>query len=236
MRFNAVALDYDGTLATDGKVDAPTLAALSRVREAGLKLLMVTGRELDDLHGTFDHVDMFDRIVAENGALLYRPQGKEATALAPPPPAAFVEALKARGVSRISVGSVIIATWEPHESVVLQTIRDFGLELEVIFNKGAVMVLPSGINKGTGLRAALRGLDISESATVGAGDAENDHSLLNLCGIFGAVANAIPSLKERADLVMSRDHGAGVVELIDQLLAGDLDTLVSKRTPGKATG
>ena len=38
--------------------------------------------------------------------------------------------------------------------VVLATIRDLGLELHVIFNRDAVMVLPSGINKGTGLRAA----------------------------------------------------------------------------------
>src|SRR5262249_21154721 len=40
------------------------------------------------------------------------------------------------------------------------------------------------------------------------------------CGV--AVANALPMLKEGADFVTRQDHGAGVVELIDQLLADDL--------------
>src|SRR5262249_6663880 len=161
--------------------------------------------------------------VAENGALLYRPAENALTLLAHAPPPAFVEALRARGVGPISVGAVIVATWEPHQMVVLQTIRDQGLELEVIFNKGAVMILPSGVNKATGLLAALKDLGLPASAVVGAGDAENDHSFLNLCGLFAAVANAIPSLKERADLVMSKDHGAGVIELVDELLSGRLD-------------
>jgi len=236
MRYKALALDYDGTLATHGKVDDATIAALSRARAAGLLLLMVTGREIDDLHATFEHVQMFDRIVAENGALLYRPADKQATPLAHPPPPAFIEALKAKGVGPISVGAVIVATWEPYESIVLQTIRELGLELEVIFNKGAVMVLPSGINKGTGLKAALKELGLWPSGVVGAGDAENDHSLLNISGVFAAVANAIPSLKERADLVTQGDHGAGVIELIDRLLAGDLDNIVLKRTPEGPVG
>jgi hypothetical protein len=33
------------------------------------------------------------------------------------------------------------------ETTVLETIRDLGLELQVIFHKGAVMVLPTGANK-----------------------------------------------------------------------------------------
>jgi hypothetical protein len=53
-----------------------------------------------------------------------------------------------RGVGPISVGRVIVATWEPHENTVLKTIRDCGLELQVIFNKGAVMVLPAGHQQG----------------------------------------------------------------------------------------
>ena len=61
----------------------------------------------------------------------------------------------------MSTGRVIVATWEPHETIVLETIRDLGLELQVIFNKGAVMVLPAGVNKATGLAAALEQLGLS---------------------------------------------------------------------------
>jgi HAD superfamily hydrolase (TIGR01484 family) len=87
---------------------------------------------------------------------------------------------------------VIVATWTPHEQVVLDTIRALGLELQVIFNKGAVMVLPSGVNKAFGLRAALAELALSAHNTVAIGDAENDHALLAECELGVAVDNALP--------------------------------------------
>ncbi len=222
-RFKALATDYDGTLADDGKVSKDTLAALRRAKKAGRKLLLVTGRELEDLMRTFAEVDVFDIIVAENGALLYTPcpRPPRERPLATPPPPEFAQTLIERGVGPISSGRIIVATWEPHQQVVLDTIRQMGLELEVIFNKGAVMVLPSGVNKATGLRAALVDLGIDPKDVVGVGDAENAHSLLAACGLGVAVANAVPALKKRADLVMLQPRGAGVVELIDQMLATD---------------
>src|SRR5205823_4267005 len=97
----------------------------------------------------------------------------------------------------LSVGQVIVATWHPHEQAVLDTIRDLGLELQVVFNKGAVMILPSGVNKATGLLAALNSLGLSPHNAVAIGDAENDHALLAACECGVAVANALPSVKER---------------------------------------
>ena len=108
------------------------------------------------------------------------------------PPARFVEALRARGVQPLSVGSCIVATWRPNEQVVLDVIRELGLDLHVTFNKGAVMVLPAGVNKGTGLRAALTELGLSTHNVVGVGDAENDHAFLSVCECSIAVANALP--------------------------------------------
>src|ERR1700736_6118180 len=100
-----------------------------------------------------------------------------------------------------------------------------GLELQVIFNKDAVMILPSGINKGTGVKAALDELGLSTHNTVGVGDAENDHAFLGICECSVAVGNALPALKERADVVTGHTHGAGVEEIIEQLLADDLRSL-----------
>lgn len=222
MRYLALAADYDGTLAHHGKVSPATVAGLKRLKESGRKLLMVTGRELPDLFSTFEHAELFDRIVAENGALLYNPATKEETVLAEPPPAQFVEMLYARGVARISVGRVIVATWEPHQKEVLETIQDLGLEKQVIFNKGAVMVLPSGINKATGLTAGLLQLGLSPHNCVAIGDAENDHTFLaaSECGV--AVSNALQALKDRADLLTVGDHGQGVEELINKLIVDDL--------------
>jgi HAD superfamily hydrolase (TIGR01484 family) len=222
MRYLALCCDYDGTIAHHGRVDEPTIAALERLRESGRQLVLVTGRELDELQTVMPRLDLFARVVAENGALLYRPETREEQPLDEAPPQSFVDTLIERGVGPISVGRVIVATWEPHESTVLETIRDCGLELQVIFNKGAVMILPAGVNKATGLRAALAELDLSPHNAVGVGDAENDHAFLNICECAVAVANALPAVKEKADIVTFADHGAGVVQLIDEMLADDL--------------
>jgi HAD superfamily hydrolase (TIGR01484 family) len=222
MRYLALCTDYDGTIAHHGKVDKPTLAALEDLRTSGRKLVLVTGREIEDLETVCDRLDLFDLVVAENGALIYRPATREERPLVDAPPARFVEELKRRGVERVSVGRCIVATWQPHEKVVLETIRDLGLELQVIFNKGAVMVLPGGMNKAAGLKAALEELGISIHNTVGVGDAENDHAFLSICEMSAAVSNALPAVKDTADLVLKADHGAGVTELIRELLADDL--------------
>jgi len=225
MRYLVLACDFDGTLATDGTVRDETFAALQRLRESGRKLILVTGREIDDLLKVFPRIDIFDRVVAENGALLYRPANREHKTLGEAPSAEFVQALRAAGISPLSVGHCIVSTWQPHESKVLETIRDLGLELQVIFNKGAVMILPSGVNKATGLEAALLELGLSPHNCVGVGDAENDHALIRLseCGV--AVGNALPLVQERADWVTRGRNGDGVVQLIDKLIENDLTDL-----------
>jgi len=221
VRYEALATDYDGTIARGGHVDEATLAALEELRRTGRRLLLVTGRTLDDLQRVFPHTDLFERVVAENGAVVHAPGPREARVLAEAPPAAFVDRLRARGVP-LDTGRVIVATAEPHETTVIETIRDLGLELQVIFNKGAVMVLPSGVNKATGLLRALGEMGLSPHNVVGVGDAENDHAFLAVCECAAAVANALPTLKERADVVTRADHGAGVAELIRALVDSDL--------------
>lgn len=225
MRYHALACDYDGTLARHGHVEDRIVAALEQVSQSGRRLLLVTGRQLTDLERAFPHLDLFDRVVAENGALLYRPETREETPLADTPPPGLVALLRERGVDPLAVGRVIVATWQPHETAVLEAIRELGLEWQVIFNKGAVMALPSGVNKATGLQAALRELGLSPHNVVGVGDAENDHAFLSQCECAVVVSNALPSLKKQADWVTPADHGDGVVELIERLLASDLEEL-----------
>jgi hydroxymethylpyrimidine pyrophosphatase-like HAD family hydrolase len=228
MRYLGLAVDFDGTLATDGRVDDATVAALLRLRASGRRLVMETGRELPDLHATFARVDLFDRVVAENGGLLYRPSSGATTALGPAPAPAFVAALRARGVVA-SVGAVIVATGQPHRDAVCAVIRELRLDLDVIVNKGALMILPAGVNKGSGVARAAADLSLELGALVGVGDAENDAALLRACGVGVAVANALPSLKAHADVVMRGARGAGVAEVIDRLLASDLAEITPRR-------
>jgi len=228
MRYQALALDYDGTLAHGGKVAPEYVEALKKVKASGRKLLLVTGRILDDLKAVFPEHELFDRIVAENGGLMYTPETKEEEILGEVPPPEFYECLKNAGVSNLTAGRCIVATWEPHEVVVLETIRSMGLALEIIFNKGAVMVLPSGTNKASGLLAALEDLKLSPHGVVSCGDAENDHAFLAASECAVAMENAIDSLKERADFITKKDHGAGVCEVIDMLVESDLKEIEPK--------
>jgi hydroxymethylpyrimidine pyrophosphatase-like HAD family hydrolase len=203
-------------------VDSAIVAALERVRASGRKIVLVTGRRLPHLVRLFPRVDLFDRIVAENGALLYSPLNGSERTLADPPPRAFIAALEGRGVSPLSVGRVIVATSTTHEATVQDLIEGFGVELQIILNKSSIMVLPSGVDKASGLDAALVELGISPLAVVGVGDAENDLAFLVRCGCAVAVANALESVKARADLITAGERGAGVVELIEKLLRSDL--------------
>ncbi len=287
MRFLAFASDYDGTLAHNGKIDRQTLRALEQLKRTGRKLILVTGRELDELIELFPQAAIFDCIVAENGALLYWPlPGKQASitkntprtqaglggkitgskpgtkanpgakakpgtaakpesktksgtkarlsgiitatgkpgrleTLTDPPAPEFVAHLRQKRVTPLSVGHSIVATSLKHKRTVVSTILEMDLDLHVILNKDAIMVLPTGVTKGTGLRVALDELGIAPHNVVAVGDAENDDSLLSMCGFSVAVANAIPALKRRAHKTTKQEHGAGVVEIIEQIMRRD---------------
>jgi hypothetical protein len=227
--FLALAADYDGTLAEDGIVTAETLAALERLKATGRRILLVTGRELTDLQSVCPDLSIFDRVVAENGAVIFDPASKKTQVIAAPPPPIFVERLAERRIAPLSVGRCIVATWEPHETAVLEVIRDLGLELQIIFNKGAVMVLPAGVNKATGLGVALRELELSPHNVVAVGDAENDHAFLKFCGCSAAVGNALPIVKDAVDVVLRGARGAGVIELAERICEDDAAVVPAAR-------
>ncbi|MCC7085407.1 MAG: HAD family hydrolase [Pirellulales bacterium] len=221
MRYLALVTDYDGTIATDGKLADATVKAIERLRTSGRRAILVTGRRLEELLAILPRAHLFDYIVAENGAVIYEPRTRQETLLANPPSPEFTERLKALDVP-FETGRVVVATWLPYHNAVLQAIQETGLELHVIFNRAAVMVLPTGVNKATGMDHALRKLGLSPHETVGVVYAENDHSFLNRCECAVAVANAAPSIQKLAAFVTKGEAGQGVVELIDELIDDDL--------------
>lgn len=225
MRYLALATDYDGTLASNDRVSEPAVRALERLRVSGRRAILVTGRRLDDLLAVCSCVQLFDLIVAENGAIVYAPDSREETRLANPPSELLIQGLQARGVAPIEIGQVLVATHAPHRAAVQDVIWELGLEAQVIGNRGAVMVLPPGVNKATGLEYALREQGLSRHEVVGIGDAENDHSFLERCECAVAVANATPSIQQIATLVTAAKNGNGVIELINELISDDLHGL-----------
>jgi HAD superfamily hydrolase (TIGR01484 family) len=222
MRYLALAMDYDGTAARDDKLSDSAEQAIERLRISGRRSLLVTGRRLEDLLRVCPRIGIFDLVIAENGGVLYDPKRRDAVPLATRIPTHFVKALVKRAVDPVEVGRVLVATHDRHRTTVLDVVRELGLELQTIFNRSAMMLLPPGINKATGLNVALRRLGLSRHEAIGIGDAENDHSLLAYCECGVAVANAVESLKKVAAFVTQGSGGDGVAELADELIANDL--------------
>ena len=160
MRYLALATDYDETIAVKGRLEANAISPLERLRASGRKAILVTGRTVDDLMAACPRLDLFHCVVAENGAVLYWPTARETNVVCEPLPPAFVAALRERRIPH-SVGRVIVGSQHPHECSILEIIRELGRELHIVFNGDAVMVLPPGVNKGTGLEQALRRMGLS---------------------------------------------------------------------------
>jgi hydroxymethylpyrimidine pyrophosphatase-like HAD family hydrolase len=218
--YRLLALDYDGTLATRGVIAEPTERALRAAKQAGILLVLATGREVEPLIEACPQIGLFDLVVAENGGLLYFPDRHAIEHLAEPRPAELLEELQRVGVF-FRRGRVILSTRAEDAAVIQDAIARLKLELPVTYNKDSAMFLPPGIDKASGLRAGLRRLGVDSSACVGMGDAENDICFVEVCGLVVAPANAIADLKAVAGLVMAHENGAGVVEFIYRhLLAG----------------
>jgi len=228
MRYLALATDFDGTLTSTDRVSPETIDAIDRLRASGRRSILVTGRRLSDLINVCNCIDRFDYIVAENGGVLCKPSTMESTVLAASHSPELVQVLRKRRIAPLEIGEVVISTRVPHQSAVLDAIRETGLELKVVFNRGAVMVLPPGINKATGLHRALRELGLSFHELVGIGDAENDHSFLQASECAVAVSNAVEPIMRIAAVVTQGPAGAGVNELIDRLVATDLAEIDSR--------
>jgi hydroxymethylpyrimidine pyrophosphatase-like HAD family hydrolase len=228
MIVHVLACDYDGTIAEQGRVAPATSAALARVRESGRKVVLVTGRQFPDLKGVCPEAEqMFDAVVAENGAFLYLAAHRETKALGDAPEPTLIDALRRHAVE-FDLGVSVIATSEPFSESALAAIRETGVERTLIFNKGSLMLLPGGITKRTGLEAALQAMELSIHNVVGIGDAENDHAFLAICECAVAVADAVPALRERADYVTREPAGRGVTEFIEDHVLNDLTEIVPR--------
>jgi hydroxymethylpyrimidine pyrophosphatase-like HAD family hydrolase len=201
----ALATDYDGTLARNGRVDGATADALHRLRAAGWLLVLVTGRNLDDVGRAFPELAVFDRVVAENGAVVAGGPAQPRL-LGPEPDPALLQALRRRGVAH-STGRVIVHTLTLHQAAVIAAV------VELSPNKAALMLLPVGVDKARGLKVALDELRADARDAVGVGDAENDLPFLHMCGRAYACADAVPAVR-----VAARSYTPTVRALVEELL------------------
>ena len=216
----AIAFDYDGTIAERGRVAESTKAALRSLHEGGFQLILVSGRRLESLRSLCDGLDLFDAVVAENGAVSFCPQSGVEHLIAPPVNRAFLAELKEKlPKAALFVGQSMVATEAENVDLIRAIIDRGGYDLDVVGCGGRVMILASGVSKGSGLAHAVARLGLRRDQVVAVGDEENDIALFEGCGLAVAVRNATPKLKAEADLVLPGECGQSIWHLADMLLA-----------------
>ena len=218
MKLSVLALDYDGTIARDDRLDPAVRIAIVEARRRGVKVMLVTGRTLTDLQRVAGELNFVDGVVAENGAIVHFPDGGLTTPLAPPLPPAFAAGLEKRGI-RFAAGECLVDADASAAPLMLEVIRELELPIVLVFNRSRVMALTQGISKATGLSAALEMLRASPRNAVAVGDAENDHELLRLAEVGAAVAWGSSSLRGTADIVINGSGPAAVGDFIRSVAA-----------------
>lgn len=222
MKLFALALDYDGTIAIDDRLDPAVRAAIAEARSRGIAVVIATGRILDELRRVAGELHFVDGVVAENGAVLHFPESGHTARLAPPVPPQFIAELNRRHLSFRSGESLVDAA-AADAPAILDIIRALELPLVLIFNRGRVMIMPQGISKGTGLRAALDTMRLSARNTLAIGDAENDHELLRLAEFGVAVPWGSTALRATADVTLDAADICGVGTYLKQVVErGDM--------------
>lgn len=225
--FSALVCDYDGTLATRGIVSSETTEALHAVLDSGKKLLLATGRELPDLLAVCPEIELFEWVIAENGAVLFHPATGKKETLGQAPPESMFRRLREEHIGPVARGEVVAAVDSKYATQLKASLQAQKVPYHVILNKDSAMILPVGIDKGTGVLVALHRIGISPREVVAVGDGENDLHLFRVVGCRVALANAVEELCEAADFVTSSPNGEGVREMIERLF--EPNELVSER-------
>lgn len=228
MYRRVMAFDFDGTLAVNGVVPPEVESGLEACRASGYVLFLVTGRRFETV--TLGRLaELFAGVVWENGAVLTHTASGE-TYL--PFGQLDIRLLKAIEEASIPVerGLAIAATWTPHDQALWPILASHGGTTSIEYNKGAVMVLPPGATKGSGLERLLTLCGLSPRNLAAFGDAENDLSMLTLAEVSVAVADAVPAVIEASDVVATAPGPQGVLQVLnDYPLRGQFLDIPLKR-------
>ncbi len=224
--FKVLASDLDGTLVHEYNesgqplITSATWDALRRVKAAGLTLILVTGRTMESFIHSGPYAEIFEALITEDGAVVYFTRRETVKLPFGRLPAAVVQRLEEMQIP-LERGMSIVATHVPHDQAILQVLQELNIGATIEYNRGAIMLLPPGATKGTGLAYALRELGFSLRNVIACGNAENDRSMFEVAELAIAVPNALPKIKAIADAVLpspDSDVGIGVEVLVKKLL------------------
>lgn len=235
MKFLAVALDYDGTIAVDGVLHSTVRDAIAELRSKNIIVVIATGRILSELQRVCGGLEFVDAVVAENGASIYFPDSGYSRLLGEPAPQNLIQAIRLEG-GECRAGESVVEMDAKEATRVLATVQRLELPFSILFNRGRLMILPQGISKATGLREVFQILRLSPHNAVAIGDAENDHQLLKFCEFGVAVGWGSNALKATADYVLPGDGPQAVSGFLRRLANTDQIPVSTKKPRSLALG
>jgi len=216
-----VASDYDRTLASENNNFVIDRYVAEKVNEFSrkYKFVVVSGREKRFMDVLAPNLSPTAWIL-ENGALIF--YGNKKYTLCDVEwnerKEKIIKILDRLNV-KYSVGEVIIYVNNYINKIRdLQEVRKYAT-LEV--NRNDIMILPKGIDKGTSL-IKFKQLINFNGKVVAIGDSENDYALFRVADVKVAVNNALPQVKQIADIITSKPNGLGVLEVLEKILNNEL--------------
>jgi HAD superfamily hydrolase (TIGR01484 family) len=237
--------DIDDTLTTDGRIVPEAFLALGRARDAGLRVIPVTGRPA----GWVDHIARMwpvDAVVGENGGLWFRMAGGKMVRSFLQPPGA--RALNRRRLEAVAerilalVPGCALASDQPYreldlaidftEDVPAMSEAEVDRIVELFHEAGAVCKVSSihvngwfgAFDKLTGCRRLVREAyseDIDPARWAFFGDSANDEPMFAAFPMGIGVANVrrfLPRMKAWPAFVTDGEGGLGFAQGIDAIL------------------
>lgn len=213
--------DYDRTV-TDGslKVDEECLSEIAALREKRVHTTLVTGRKRTFVeHLLSEHPGTFDSAVCENGCLaLLNSAWQVASDF--PQRSEIVRRFTEAGAP-FDRGDCILST----EALSGAQVRELLAGIpgwHGIANVNSVMILPEGVDKGSGISKVQAENGGSSETTAAIGDGENDMVMRGCCSVLGAPASAVDDMKRIADFVSDHTYSKGTVDFVRYLAAKGL--------------
>jgi sucrose-phosphate phosphatase subfamily len=191
---------------------------LQELKDTGKDLFLATGRKIHYVKKLCRQFkDVWRCVIAENGAVIYFPSTTKTITLNTVPMQKVKKIVKELQLPGSSVGKVIASIRASDEEAVKTRLGKYAEKVDFSRNVDEIMIVPAGVDKGLGVRLAMKYLNVNIDNTLVIGDAENDIPMFMNPGFKIALANAHSKLKRFANCVTERPSVEGVREVLGKL-------------------
>ncbi|MBD3312941.1 glycosyltransferase [Candidatus Woesearchaeota archaeon] len=190
---------------------------LEELKSVGIDLFLATGRNIHFVKKLCNSLDYWRCVIAENGAVIYFPKTKKTVTINTLHMTRAKKIIRNIGLEGCVIGKVIASIRAKDEAYVRKELGELAEHVTFSRNVDEIMVLPKNVDKGLGIRLAMRYLNIDVEKTIVVGDAENDVDMFLNPGFKFALANSHQKLKKLADQTSKKPSIQGIMELIEKI-------------------